>query len=565
MAEELEKEPPETKEQVQKLKQRVLRRFPGFEPPTDADILSNLSPQHQERFRDVLRLKRSRTLSGVTVVAVMTPPSPCPHGTCTYCPGGMEKGTPQSYTGWEPAALRGSRNEHDPYLQVLDRLSQYTITGHPVDKIDMIIMGGTFTSRPWEEQVDYLRGCYAALNEFEPSRHVEQREQAEKELGWRGLGQTRVELTSLQSTNGSAQARCIGLTFETRPDQVTPEMLQQLLQLGTTRVELGVQSLRDQVLEQVERGHGLKQTVTATSLIRDHGLKVCYHMMPGLPGTSLVDDEVDLRTLYEDSAFMPDMLKIYPCLVMEDTPLYDLWEAGEFEPIEEEELIPMLGRVKSTLPSWTRVMRVQRDIPAPLIKAGVKSSNLRQMVQGWMSDHQLWCGCLRCREAGRFPSVRLPNELYTPMIRQYKAGGGLETFLSFEADEDTKGNPLQRPSVLGFLRLRMTVPALTRLIEGKSLLEAERLPDDPVRTEQGLLVPVVRELRVYGEERSIGQKGEGAGQHIGTGVKLLRWAERIAKQKWGSDALAITSGVGVRPYYERTGYRLVGSAMVKNL
>ncbi|MCL5984927.1 MAG: tRNA uridine(34) 5-carboxymethylaminomethyl modification radical SAM/GNAT enzyme Elp3 [Candidatus Thermoplasmatota archaeon] len=457
------------------------------------------------------RRKPTRSLSGVSVVAVMTSPFHCPHGRCTYCPGGPEYGSPQSYTGEEPSAMRGSQLGYDPYLITRHRLDTLAEIGHSTSKVEVILMGGTFTSRPADWQEVTIKRCFDALN--------------------RGVSP---DLASAHQTNETADSRCVGLTIETRPDQASEETLRRLVSWGVTRIEFGVETLRDEVLDHVHRAHDVEAVVAATQRARDLGLKVAYHMMPGLPGMDPAKDLADFGTLFQDERFQPDMLKIYPCLVMRGTPLYDEWKRGEYRPYDTDTAARLLADVKEHLPRYVRIQRVQRDIPARLIADGVRKSNLREIALALLHSRGKRCPCLRCREVGRRAVPQTLEELELRRI-EYAAGHGREVILSLE-DPATD-------TLAGFLRLRF-----------------------PSRGGPGLPYPMIRELKVLGIEVPVGGEAQNAAsaQHRGYGQKLIAEAAEIARSA-GAGRMAVISAVGTRGYYARLGFVPEGPWMSKPL
>jgi elongator complex protein 3 len=482
------------------LKKEFSKLYGWGDLPLNSAIISNAPAPIREIVARILRKKPSRTLSGVAPVAVMTSPARCPHGTCDFCPGGVVNNTPQSYTGREPAAMRAADHGYRPEDQVRARLDQYASGGHPTDKVDLIIMGGTFTARPTEYQESFVKGCLDALN-----------------------GSVSNDLKAAQDMNATAQNRCIGLTVETRPDLFFGTHVAASLDLGATKVELGVQTLRDDVLLDVNRGHSVDDTINATQDAKNAGLKVLYQMMPGLPGATAESDLDDFRTLFGDDRFMPDMLKIYPTLVIGGTRLHDRWLNGEYEPLDDDGAVALIAEMKGSVPPWIRIQRIQRDIPAQLIEAGVRKGNLRELVHEHMVRAGTSCLCIRCREVGRVePAGR--SEVHEQVRREYQASGGREVFLSYENDR----------SIASYLRLRMA--------------------DGMAR---------VRELKVVGEMVPLGCRGTGW-QHRGMGAALLDEAEGIAANE-GYDRISITTGVGVRSYYSDKGYALEGMYMVKSL
>lgn len=503
-------------DRVQKRKLALARSGHWKDLPTNPDLLARLPPQEREAERAALRLKPTRTLSGVSVVAVMTSPWRCPHGKCTYCPGGPELGTPQSYTGEEPSALRGAQFAYDPYRITQHRLQALEEIGHSVSKVEVILMGGTFSSRPSDWQESTIRRTFDALN-GEPA------------------GPGAPSLEEAHRRNETARSRCVGLTVETRPDQASMEQLLQLVNWGVTRVEFGVESLRDEVLDHVHRAHHVQDVLDATSRARELGLKVGYHLMPGLPGTDPAKDVEDLARLFRDPGLQPDMLKIYPCLVIAGTGLHEEWKAGRFEPYDAETAAEVIAKAKALLPRTVRIQRVQRDIPARLIAAGVRKSNLRQLALQKLAAKGQSCPCLRCREIGRKAASR-PGIRWEAERTEYPAAGGREVFFSLE-DRETD-------ALAGYLRLRFPRGDLP----------------------QGLHDPVIRELKVLGTEVPVeGTAGsEGEVQHRGLGRRLVGLAEDEARAA-GARRLFVISAVGTRGYYAKLGFVPDGPWMAKPL
>ena len=325
---------------------------------SNAELLARTSELDRVQAAPLLRRKPSRTLSGVAIVAVMTAPAACPHGKCTYCPGGLDNRSPQSYTGEEPSALRGAQLHYDARAITSHRLSSLESVGHSTSKVEVILMGGTFPSRPSAYRRDVFRGVFEGLN---------------------GMPSTTLE--GAQKVNETSARRCVSLTVETRPDWCDGKILPELLNAGVTRVEIGVECLTDAVLWATGRAHGTEEIRRATREARDRGLKVCYHWMLGLPGMDPERDLADFRRMFSDSDFRPDMLKIYPTLVVPGTALYNDWKAGRYAPYGTDTAADLLAREKAELPSYVRIQRIQRDIPARLIAAGVRQGNLRQIAQ----------------------------------------------------------------------------------------------------------------------------------------------------------------------------------------
>jgi len=510
----------QTKDDLHKMKIKLCKKYQLDVIPRDSEILAQLPSDIPENglAHALLRKKSMRTLSGVAVIAAMTSPESCPHGRCLPCPGGPAQNTPQSYTGYEPAAMRACCNNFDPYLQVQSRTEQLHAIGHATDKVDLIIMGGTFTARHPEYQDWFVKRCYDALNE-KRSRSLEQ----------------------AKRHNETALSRCIGLTIETRPDWLRLQQVDHILHLGATRVELGVQTVDDTVLYTMKRGHTVTDSISATRIAKDAGLKVCYHMMPGLPGSSEKKDLASFRTIFTDQQFKPDMIKIYPTLIIKGTPLYDLWKDGKYEPLTTTEASHLIAKIKKDVPEWVRIQRIQRDIPSQYISGGITHSNLRQYIEQEMQHQGYSCRCIRCREIGHQPRETLDagTKLNLEVVsRRYHASDGEELFLSLE---DTNQDVL-----IGYLRLRNIVrPHRAELSESPCMM--------------------IRELKVLGREAPLGERSAEAFQHRGYGKKLLQEAERICREEFDKKQLFVLSGVGVKPYYRNAGFSDIGAYLHKKV
>ncbi len=499
----------QTKDEIHKMKIVLCRKYPMDSIPSDADILAHVDEEDYELLVPFLMIKPVRTISGVAVVAVMTSPHDCPHGKCIFCPGGVDNGTAQSYTGKEPAALRAAHNEFDPVRQVTSRLNQIRAIGHKTGKVDLIIMGGTFTARDVEYQECFVKGCFDGMNNIVSS-----------------------SIEEAHLLNQSADTRCIGMTVETRPDHFMEPHIDISLRLGATRVELGVQTLNDKTLLDVKRGHDVAQTTKATQLTRDAGMKVGYHMMPGLPGETAASDLETFKKLFSDSRFMPDILKIYPVLVIDGTDLHKMWKAGDYKTYEMDELVGLLADIKEILPPWTRIQRIQRDIPVQLIEAGSQKSHVRMMAQDELKRRGSKCRCIRCREAGHNQLRGIDIGEVSLTHRQYEAAGGIEHFISYED------------------KVKDIVLAFTRL----------RIPSENAHRPELENASIIRELRVLGRSVPIGEKKDEAWQHMGYGERLIEEAKEISNQQ-GIEKLLVMSGVGVREYYRKLEFERDGPYM----
>ena len=500
--------------------------------PTNGDLLAAAPDEKRDAVEPVVRRKPVRTASGVSPVAIMTSPEPCPHGKCLYCPGGPASAfsSAQSYTGHEPAAARAEQNDYDPYGQVRLRLAQLRHIGHPVDKAELIVMGGTMTARDPEYQEWFVRRAIQAMNEFDPEEPPEPTEDGS--FAQPPEAATDRSLEAVLAENETAAVRNVATPFETKPDWVGPEQIDRMLRLGVTKVEVGVQTTFEGINREMHRGHGVQDAIDAGRRLRDAGFKVGFHMMPGQPGTSIAMAREDARRIFEDERFRPDYLKIYPTLVVEGTRVYDMWRRGEYEPLTNEQAAELVADIKADIPPWVRLQRVQRDIPADFIEAGVWKSNLRQLARKRMAAHGTSCDCIRCREVGM--SEDEPGRLELEE-EQYAAGGGTEQFLSVEDPE--------QDLLVGFLRLRF--------------------PGSPRRSELDDAA-IVRELHVYGNEVGLGERGDQF-QHQGHGRRLLHEAERRAREA-GFAKLAVIAGVGAREYYrQELGYTQDGPYVSKRL
>lgn len=530
-----------TKEQVDLEKKKLLEKFHLSAFIKNSDILRNAKNENErEKILKILQKKPSRTLSGVAVVAVMTKPSKCPHGKCAYCPGGPEIGAPQSYTGKEPATLRALSYSFDPYLQVTFRLHQLKEIGHPIDKVELIVMGGTLTAQPLSYQKYFVSECLRAMNDFQKNSKEIKKFGSEKFIeNFKKEKKIKVSLEKIQKKNENSYARCVGMTFEPRPDFAKKKQINKMLKFGVTRVEIGVQLPFDFVYKKVKRGHTLEDVVEATQQLKDSGLKVCYHMMPGLIGKNFEKDLEAFNLIFSDQRFKPDMLKIYPCLILKGTEYYEMWKSKKFKPLETYDAVEEILEVKKIMPPWVRTMRIQRDIPSQLIEAGVKASNLGQIVYREMEKRNIKCSCIRCREVGHAIKRGIfPNERDIELVRRdYNASNGNEIFLSFE---DVKQDIL-----IGFLRLR--------------------IPWKPFRKEISKKTALIRELHIYGPMLEISEKPKEEWQHRGYGKELLEEAEKISAEEFDMKKILVTSGIGARNYYRKFFYRKYGVYMGKKL
>jgi len=504
-----------TSAQLERAKNGVSKEFSLDRYLSNSEVLLALEPASRPSFLELLRSHPRRSASGIVVVTAFSAPFACPHGTCVFCPGGPRLGTPQSYMRDSPGMKTALSSEFDPLLQVRTSLAKYAENGHSTSKVEAIIEGGTFLAVPEDYQRGFVKGVYDGLN-----------------------GSGSGSLSEAQSANELAASRCVGLTLETKPDWCRAEDVDLMLEYGITRVEIGVQSLDDDTLRRSNRGHTVQDSADAFRVARDAGLKITAHMMPGLPGAEPSTDLADLRRLFEDQEFRPDMLKVYPTLVVQGTALERLFQAGAYRPYELEEVVDLLSDMKGFVPPWHRIMRIQREIPAHEIAAGVKAGNLRELVLQRAREKGRPCRCIRCREVALSQPSSLEEGGGLRLVSQgYRASGGDEHFASFEYEANGR--------IAGFVRLRR--------------------PSELAVREETRGACIVRELRVYGLAVAVGDVKDNAWQHRGIGRSLMAEAERAALEDFDSRKVLVTSAVGTRNYYRRLGYERLGPYMAKSL
>ncbi|MFH1785703.1 MAG: tRNA uridine(34) 5-carboxymethylaminomethyl modification radical SAM/GNAT enzyme Elp3 [Candidatus Micrarchaeota archaeon] len=488
----------EGERKLDKLKRQASHMFHCSSLIKNPEILERFPKNKLTKEIQLLLIKKpTRTLSGVTPIAVMIKPQGSCSYNCIYCP--MPDLAAKSYTGFEPAALRARQYGFDPYMQALSRVEQFEGGGHSTDKCEVIVMGGTFLQMNPTYKKSFIKGIYDGLNGFKSQ-----------------------SLASAMKHNETAKHRAIGLTIETRPDVCT-KYINEMLSYGATRVELGVQHPDDKIYALVQRGHKVKDVTDSTKKLKDSAFKVLYHIMPGLPGSSPKKDIKFVKKLFADENFRPDMLKIYPTLVVGGTKLERMAKSGKYIPYSAEEAADIISEFYRYIPNYVRVMRIQRDIPSPKIQSGVKKSNLRELVEAKIREKKIIPNEIRYREVG-LQKRKLDLSDFELKITEYKANGGKEFFISYENEG----------ILAGFIRLRFP--------KNSSAL--------------------IRELHVYGAEVPL--DGEGKVQHMGFGNNLLKKAEEISQDN-NKDEILIISGVGVREYYRKKGYTLSKTYMRKKL
>ena len=478
--------------------------------PVYHDLVKRKKIKPNPSIEQIIKKRKIRTLSGIASITVLTKNWGCP-GRCTYCP--TERGMPKSYLSNEPAVMRAVLNDFDPFRQVEMRLDALRRQGHSTNKIEIIVIGGTWSAIPHKYQEWYLKRVYDALNETESKT-----------------------LAIAQKKNEKAKQKLVGLTLETRPDWLDEKEIQRMREYGCTRVELGVQSLYEDVLEEIKRGHKIDATIKATKLLKDNGFKINYHMMPNLPKSTVKRDIAMLKEIFDNPDFRPDLLKIYPCMVLEGTDLYKDFKAGKFRPYTDKELIEIAKEAKAHTPEYCRIVRVIRDIPATSIVGGSHTSNLREYIKQQMKKEGKECRCIRCRE--------VMGDVYDAknikMIRRnYDASEGKEIFLSFEDVKNDK--------IIALLRLRKPSQKKNKTF--------------PVLSDAS----IIREIHTYGQVVPVSQTAARSQQHKGLGRKLLEEAERITKEEFGLNKIAVIAAVGVRDYYKKFGYKTKDTYMYKKL
>lgn len=508
-----------------KLKGQISQKYGLESQPRLVDIISGVPADYKKILIPKLRAKPIRTASGIAVVAVMCKPHRCPHisltgNICVYCPGGPDSDfeySTQSYTGYEPTSMRAIRAHYNPYLQTRGRIDQLRQLGHDVDKIEFIVMGGTFMALPVEYRDYFIRNLHDALS-----------------------GHSSSSVEEAVSYSERSRTKCIGITIETRPDYCLKRHLGDMLNYGCTRLEIGVQSVYEDVARDTNRGHTVKAVTESFQLAKDCGFKVVAHMMPNLPNVDLDRDLDQFKEYFENPAFRSDGLKIYPTLVIRGTGLYELWKEGKYRSYPPSVLVDLLAQILALVPPWTRVYRVQRDIPMPLVTSGVEHGNIRELALARMADYGTKCRDVRTREVGiQEIHHKIKPEQIELVRRDYVANGGWETFLAYE--------DVQQDILIGLLRLR-------------------KCSDETFRPElKGKGASIVRELHVYGSVVPVAAKDPTKFQHQGFGMLLMEEAERIAREEHGANKLSVISGVGTRNYYRKLGYELDGPYMSKSL
>jgi len=555
------------KNTLAKFKVQMCKELKVKAVPTDIQLFLRIPDEELPAVRPYIQTKPVRTKSGVVPIALMTRPERCPHGVCTYCPGGPGSifgDVPQSYTGKEPSTMRSIRGNYDPYIIVSNRIEQFVVLGHEFDKCDVIIQGGTFCALDCEYQEEFVTLIFKAMNDFSTLffdgdtfdldyfkfffesfmkigtaerigiihgrllrlKNIDCTAYTKEELkeiveGKREAKEVLLSLEHEQKRNESSKVKCIGLTIETKPDWAFLKHGNEMLRLGVTRIELGVQTVYDDVLQKTHRGHSLQDTITSIRTLKDLGFKLNFHMMLGLPGVSKEEDLQSLKEIFDNSNYRPDMLKMYPCMVMPGTALFMQYKKGEYTPLTTQEAADIIIESFKFIPEYCRIMRINRDIPTFRTEAGIDRTNLRQFVDALAQERGVRPRDIRTREITNYVGEVGEPEI---KVQEYESSEGTDFFISAEFADH----------IMGFARLRF--------------------PSESLREEITAESAIIRELHVYGQSVRVGKTGSvEKTQHKGIGKKLMSRAEQIAGDHQKKKMLVI-SGVGVRAYYYKLGY-----------
>lgn len=534
------KSAPANRRELNAVKRKIFKNGSGIISNSEifrvySELIAAGKIKKDKNLERLLRKRSVRTMSGIAPVAVLTKPWPCP-GKCVYCP--TQKNVPVSYLSNEPAVMRAIRNKYKPFSQVWQRLRALEANGHDPSKIELIVMGGTWSCLPNKYKYWYISECFRAANEYRsslarPSSFKNRFRELNKQSPSQNskIDSLKNFLEKEQKKNEKARHRIVGLTLETRPDRINKEELVMMRELGCTRVEMGVQAINDDILKKNRRGHGVDKIVEATKLLRDFGFKITYHLMPGLLGSSVKKDLEMFEKLFSDERFQPDQIKFYPTVVVKGSLLYKWWKQGKYKPYSDRSLQELIVKCKKRIPKYVRIIRLIRDIPGESIEAGNKITNLRQI----MKKKGVECSCIRCRECR---DKQIEEKDLRLNMTEYEAADGKEYFISFDS-KDGK-------TLYGFCRLRL--PGASSLL--------------PKEFDFLKCSAIIRELHIYGELVSPG--GEKRTQHTGLGKRLMKKAEDKAREA-GFKRVAVISGVGVRGYYRKLGYRKKSFYMVKGL
>lgn len=549
------------KETYHKIKNEIYKKYSIAKPVPSIQILERYNERiatwelkEDFRFKKILRKRGVRSLSGVTVISLLTEFFGCP-GKCVYCP--TFEGLPKSYIPNEPAVMRAELNKFDPILQIHNRLRALEVTGHKIEKNDVRIIGGTWSFYPKKYQEQFIKGIYDAFNSYdEMKEHIEETNlSSDKFASFKIKAGYKLKasesLEEAKKLNETSRCRVIGIAIETRPDWITPEEITRLRNYGVTRVEIWYQTTNDEINALNKRGHGNQESIEATKLLKDAGFKVVAHMMPNLLGSTPEIDKASMQEVFDNPDFRPDELKIYPMVVTDKSELTEVWKQGWFEAYDDETLIALMADLEAMVPEYVRINRTYRDIPASEILHGSTISNLRQIVEDKLKKQGRKLQDIRSREIKDGDNDPEKAVLHTT---SYEASGGMEYFLTFE-------DPTDR-TIFSLLRLR--IPAWVKSEQWRMNSDSYSEKAESIISHLPELseAAIIREIHTFGDQLSIGEKGSTFGQHLGFWKKLIAEAEKIAREN-GYKKMAVIAGVWVRPYYEKRGYHLEGEYMVK--
>ena len=528
-----------TEDFFSKIKKRSIKNTPVKKVPQNVlllkiykKMLAEKKMERSERLEFLLKKRRVRTLSGIASVSVILHPFGC-SGKCIFCP--TERNLPKSYLKNEPAVMRAIANNYNPFRQVRSRLDSLKKTGHSTDKIELVVIGGTWSFYPHKYRLWYLTRCLEAFN----GERGGNKNNSPKILPRKSIKWLKKRLFEEQKINENAKNRVIGITLETRPDFINKEEIIDMRECGATRIELGIQHTDEDILRKNKRDQSLKGVSSAIKMLKDAGFKITFHLMPGLYGSSPQKDIKMFKKVFKDSNLRPDYIKIYPCVVLKNTPLFRLWKNKKYKPLIDNQLIDLIIKLKRVVPLYTRIIRIIRDIPSNQIIAGGRISNLREKIEHKMKRDGEKCACIRCREIKDSEISGIKPVFFR---QNYRSSGGKEVFLSFENKK--------RDCLLSFLRLR--VPSQVIKKEKHFIKELED-------------ASIIREVHTYGPAMALKEKSAGASQHHGFGKQLIKKAEQISKREFRLKKIAVIPGIGTKKYYRKLGYRSVGTYMIKRL
>lgn len=543
-----------SKDEFHRLKNNVYKNYDVEKPFASIEFISrynelvkNWTIQANPEFQKLIRKRGVRSLSGVTVISLLTKFWGCP-GKCVYCP--TFEWLPKSYIPNEPAVQRAELNEFDPILQIHNRLRALEVTGHKIEKNDIRIIGWTWSVYPKAYQEDFIKWIYNAFNTYdEMKENIEETDLWSERFAsfklkeWYKLKLSN-SLEEAKKLNETSRCRIIWIAIETRPDWINPEEIARLRGYWVTRVEIGYQTTIDEINDLNKRWHWNKESIEATKLLKNAWFKVVAHMMPNLLGSNPEMDKKSLARVFDDQAFRPDELKIYPMVVTDKSELTEIWRNGWFKPYDDETLIDLTAELEAMIPEYMRLNRTYRDIPASEILAGSHVSNLRQIVEAKLKKKWIHLVDIRHREIKDKVNIAANA---TMNIFDYEASDWKEFFLTFEDKDDR--------TIFSLLRLRL--PETDKNIDTETAKLYALIPELT-------WAALIREIHTFWDQLSIWEVWSTFGQHLGFWKRLIEKAEEIAKSNWYKK-MAVIAGVWVRWYYEKRWYHLEWEYMVKEL